>query len=138
MNRQIQMIELEKYKRDKRNVFVDLENRFVKWNKNEHKITYVNVGGTDYPYVIIENIRPWSEIKHLVDQINERKDDLKFVEYEMKSHDYFVIGIGKDAIKVVKDYDKENPEYLRYSTTDGQELLMILINNLSQMAFLFD
>ena len=134
----MEIIELNKFKKNKREVYVDFVNGLVKWKKKEYKITYVNVGGKSYPYVIIKKIRPWSEIKPFVRQINERKDDLKFVEYEMKNHDYFVIGIGKDAIKVIKDYDKEHPEYLRYDTTDGQALLMILINNLSQMAFLFD
>lgn len=134
----MKMIELNKFKKNKREVYVDFVNGLVKWKNNEYNITYVNVGGKNYPYVVLKKIRPWSEIKPFVKQINERKDDLKFVEYEMKNHDYFVIGIGKDAIKVIKDYDKENPEYLRYDTTDGQALLMILINNLSQMAFLFD
>lgn len=132
------IIELSKFKKNKREVYVDFINGLVKWKNNEYNIKYVNVGGKNYPYVVLKKIRPWSEIRPLVRQINERKDDLKFVEYEMKNHDYFVIGIGKDAIKVIKDYDKENPEYLRYDTTDGQALLMILINNLSQMAFLFD
>ena len=130
------IIELSKFKKNKREVYVDFINGLVKWKNNEYNITYVNVGGKNYPYVVLKKIRPWSEIKPLVQQINKKKDDLKFVEYEMKNHDYFVIGIGKDAIKVIKDYDKEHPEYLRYDTTDGQDLLMILINNLSQMAFL--
>lgn len=132
------IIELSKFKKNKREVYVDFINGLVRWKNKEYNIKYVNVGGKNYPYVVLKKIRPWSEIKPLVKQINKRKDDLKFVEYEMKNHDYFVIGIGKDAIKVIKDYDKEHPEYLRYDTTDRQDLLMILINNLSQMAFLFD
>lgn len=60
------IIELSKFKKNKREVYVDFINGLVKWKNNEYNITYVNVGGKNYPYVVLKKIRPWSEIKPLV------------------------------------------------------------------------
>lgn len=127
----LKLIELQKFRQGKRQVFVNFQNGIVEWKNNTYKLTYKKVGDKHYPYVVVANIRPLSEIRPLVKQIIKGKSYLKNVEYEMNNHRYFVVGIGPDAIKVYKD-DKSEPEFLRYLTTDGQGLLDILVKTLGQ------
>lgn len=126
------IIELQSFKKGKREVFVDFINSVVEWKNRTYKLTYKNVGGKMYPYVIIENAKPLSEITPLIDQIVEGKEDLKGMEYDMNKHSYYIAGIGGKSIKVFKD-GKKTPEYLWYHTTETQQLLDILIKDLSQL-----
>lgn len=127
----IQKIPLDKFKQGKRRVYTDFVNGLVKWKKETYKITYVNVGGKRYPYVIIENRIPLSEMKEEIKAVNFNKDELKLVEYDINGHTYFVIGIGPIAVKAYKD-ESEKPEFFGYSTTEGHYILKALMNVLQQ------
>lgn len=135
MNEKI--IELKKFLQDKRNYYIDWTNGLVEWKKKTYQLTYKNVGGDMYPYVIETRVRPLSEIKPLINQINFNKRKLINGDYDMYNKNYKVIGIGPKAIKVLIDENKE-PEYLWYHTTDGQNLLDILIKDLNQLSLLVD
>lgn len=126
-----QTIPLDKFKRNKRKVYTDFVNGLVKWKKQTYKITYIDVGGKMYPYVVIEDIKPLSEIKEEIKAINFNKDNLKLAEYEINGHMYFIVGIGPIAIKAYKD-NAENPEFFGYSTTEGQYILKTLMNFVKQ------
>ena len=117
----IQKIPLDKFKQGKRKVYTDFVNGLVKWKRNTYKISYINVGGKMYPYVIIEDIKA----------INFNKDELKSVEYNINGHVYFITGIGPIAVKAYKD-ESEKPEFFGYSTTEGQYILKALMNVLQQ------
>ena len=127
----IEKIPLDKFKQGKREVYTDFVNGLVKWKRKTYKISYVNVGGKKYPYVILEDIKPLSEIKEEIRAINFNKKELKLVEYDINGHVYFVIGIGPIAIKAYKDNSKK-PKYFGYSTTEGQYILKKLMNVLQQ------
>ena len=131
----LQLVELQKFKQDKREVVVDFTQKLVEWKNKSYRLTYRNVGGDMYPYVIIENTRPVSEIKPLINQINFNKKKLINGDYEMYNKNYTVIGIGPKAIKVIIN-DAKEPEYLWYHTTDGQYLLDILVKDLNQLSLL--
>ena len=122
-------IPLLDFKKGKRNVFVDFVQNIVSWKDETYPIDFINIGGNKYPYVVIRNIRPMSEIRPLIKTVNFHKDDLKRVEYEVNGHVYFVVGIGSVAIKAIKD-DAEEPEFFRFLSTEGQELLDELMSNL--------
>ena len=126
-----ELVELAKFKQNKREVFVDFKENLVRWKNKTYNLKIVNVGGTTYKYVEIRNIKPWSMIKPLVQQINHKRNKsyLKYVEYEMNGKDYMVAGIGYESIKVYIN-DSEKPKYLRYNTQEGQDLLFILVNNI--------
>lgn len=131
------IIELQSFKKGKRKVFVDFVNSLVEWKNHTYKIQYKNVGGKMYPYVIIEDAKPLSEIQPSIDQIVEEKENLKGMEYEMNKHSYYIAGIGGKSIKVLKD-GKKTPEYLWYHTTEAQQLLDILIKDLSQLKLILN
>ena len=124
-----QLVELQSFKKNKRNVFVDFTRGLVEWKRQTYKLKYVKVGDKKYPYVIVEQVKPLSEIKQEIDTINERKDNLKGVEYEVNGHQYFVIGIGPIAIKAYKD-EEDEAEFFHYFTTEGQYLLRKLVSTL--------
>ena len=132
MNENIELVELKKFKSDKREVFVDFKKRLIKWKNNTYRLKYINVDNKMYPYVIITKVKPLSEIRPLIRTINkpENKEELKFVEYLYNDHRYYLTGIGPEALKVIKD-DNEEEEYLHYFETDGQGLLNILISSLN-------
>lgn len=123
------LVELSKWKEDKRNVFVNFKNGFVRWRNQTYKLTYIKVDGKAYPYVVVRRIKPLSKIRNEIKTINQRKNELKFTEYEVNGDMYFVIGIGSDAIRAYKN-NSSNPEYLRYGTTRGQYLLREIISSL--------
>lgn len=115
---------LKDYKKGKREVFVDWNKNIVTWNKERYPIKFINVGGENIPYVNIEEIKPRSEIKHLINTVNNKdiKKKLKFVEYELNSDTYYVTGIGKDAIKAFKN-GETRPKFYNYFSIEGQRLL---------------
>ena len=129
--------ELQRFRKHKRNVYVDFVNGLVKWGKKTYNLTYKNVGGQMYPYVIITKVKPLSEIKPLIRTVCQSKNkyELKYVEYDYNGHSYFVIGIGPDAIKVIKD-DSKRPKFLHYNETEGQGLLNVLVGSLNGQVIL--
>lgn len=137
MNTNRQIVELGKFKKSKRKVYVDWKNSLVNWKDYTFRITYKNVGGIMCPYVIIEDIKPMSEIKPLIKHINvpKHKKYLKYCDYELDNHTYFVCGIGNKSIKVNIDDDFDEDVYLFYNTTLGQRLLSLLANEIEQTVF---
>ena len=129
MNRDIVKIPLLDFKKGKRQVFVDFVENIVKWKDETYPIDFIEIEGNRYPYVIMRNIKPLSEIKPLIKAVNFHKEDLKRVEYEVNGHVYFVVGIGPIAIQAIKD-DAEEPEFFRFLSTEGQVLLNELMDNL--------
>ena len=115
---------LKDYKKGKREVFVDWNKNIVTWNEERYHIRFINVGGENIPYVDIEEVKSRSEIKHLINTVNKRenKKQLKFVEYELNSDTYYVTGIGKDAIKALKN-NETRPKFYNYFSLEGQQLL---------------
>ena len=124
-------ITLQRFKRNKRKVFVDFVNGVVNWKDETYRLTYKNVGGKKYPYVVIKAIKPMSEIKQEIATVNneKNKEELKWVEYEVNGNVYYVVGIGPNAIKAIKNDDDE-PKFFNYLTTEGQYLLKELISTL--------
>lgn len=123
-------IPLERFKKDKRQVFVDFINGLVKWKNETYKLTYVNVGGKNYPYVILKNIMPLSSLKEKIRTICNKKEELKWTEYEIYNDYYYITGIGPESIKASKNNEKE--KYYRYTTEEGQRILQTLINFIGQ------
>ena len=124
-----EQIPLKKFKENKRKVHVDWTKNVVSWKNEGYKLTFVNVGGDMIPYVILNDIKPLSEIKNEINQINKNKKYIKFSEYEMLNNKYFILGIGKIALKVKKN-NKEEPEFIKYTSTEGQYLLNKIISDL--------
>lgn len=133
----IKLEELQKFKKHKRNVYVDFVNGLVKWGKQTYNLTYKNVGGNMYPYVVITKVKPLSEIRPLIKTICEQKnkEQLKGVEYEYNQDLYYITGIGPEAIKFIKN-NSNREEYLHYFQTDGQGLLNVLFNSLNGQTIL--
>lgn len=122
----IKQIPLESFKKDKRQVFVDFVNGIVRWKKRKYDLTYINVGGKHYPYVVLRNIIPLSKLESKINTVCTQKDDLKWTEYQVKDDYYYVSGIGPEAIKASKNGEPE--EYYRYEEEEGQKLLQELMN----------
>lgn len=126
-------IPLLEFKKGKREVYTNWTKKVVEWKNQTFPLSFVNIGGKRYPYVILENIKPLSMIKDDIETINTYKENLKGVEYEVNNHFYFVIGIGKEKIKAYKNSDKE-PKYFAYWTSEGQYLLEELMKWVGQTA----
>lgn len=124
-----ELMELQKFRKNKRKVFVDFVNGLVKWKNDTYKLKYIKVGEKNYPYVVIEAIKPLSEILMEIESVNheDNKEELKFVEYEVNGNLYYVVGIGPVAIKAIKN-DDEEPDFFYYTTTEGQYLLDELVS----------
>lgn len=127
-NMNLQMIELQKFRKGKRQVFVDFTKDLVRWKNKTYRLRYVKVGETHYPYVIIEEVKPLKEIKDDISKINNAKYSLKRNTYYCNDNSYYVIGIGYDAIKVE---EKNGDRYIRYETTEGQYLLEVLVESIN-------
>ena len=123
-------IPLKEFKKDKRQVFVDFINGLVKWKNKTYKLTYVNVGGKNYPYVIIKNKIPLSKLRKKIELICNKKEELKWTEYEIYNDSYYITGIGPESIKASKNNEKE--KYYRYTTEEGQRILQTLVNFIGQ------
>lgn len=130
MKNDFKQINLKDFKKDKRNVFVDFINGLVKWKNETYKLTYVNVGGKNYPYVILKNIMPLSSLKEKIRMICNKKEELKWTEYEIYDDSYYITGIGPESIKASKN--DENEKYYRYTTEEGQKILQVLANFVGQ------
>lgn len=116
------LMELQIFKKNKRQVYVDFVNNFVKWGKMNYKLTYIDVGGKKYPYVVIQDIKPMGEIQPLINGVVKNKDKLKFAEYECNGNTYYVTGIGGKSIRAYKN-NNIREEFFFYNTTEGQFLL---------------
>lgn len=128
-NINIKIVELEKFKKDKRQVFVDFTKNLVHWKDKTYRLKYIKVGNKHYPYVILEEVKPLSKIKEDIHKINNNKFALKRRAYKCDDMVYLVTGIGYNSIKVYKNNDiKES--YLKYNTREGQYLLEVLVNYL--------
>lgn len=122
-------IPLDEFKKGKRNVNVEWINNTVSWNNKSYKLTFVNVGGKNYPYVILSDIKSLSELADKIKKVNKEKYFIKHSEYEILNNKYLIIGIGKIAIKVKKN-GKEEAEFIKYTSTEGQYLLNKMILDL--------
>ncbi len=124
-----EQVTLQTFKKDKREVHVDWIKNVVSWKNKEYKLTFVNVGGNMVPYVILNDIKPLSEIKNEINEANKNKKYIKFSEYEILNNKYLILGIGKIALKVRKN-NKEEPEFIKYTSTEGQYLLNKIVSDL--------
>lgn len=122
-------IPLSKYKKGKRNVYVDWTRNFVSWKNECYKLTFINIGGEMCPYVVLNDIKPLSELKNKIKEANKNKKFIKYSEYEILNNKYFILGIGKITLKVRKN-NKEEPEFIKYTSTEGQYLLNKIILDL--------
>lgn len=122
-------IPLSEYKKGKRKVYVDWTRNLVSWKNECYKLTFVNIGGEMYPYVVLNDIKPLSELKNKINEANKNKKYIKYSEYEILNNKYFILGIGKIAIKVRKN-DKKEPEFIKYTSTEGQYLLNKIVLDL--------
>lgn len=124
-----EQIPLSEYKKGKRNVYVDWTRNIVSWKNECYKLTFINIGGEMYPYVVLSDIKPLSELKNKIKEANKNKKYIKFSEYEVLNNKYFIMGIGKIALKVRKN-NKEEPEFIKYTSTEGQYILNKIILDL--------
>ena len=122
-------IPLSEYKKGKRNVYVDWTRNFVSWKNECYKLAFINIGGEMCPYVVLNDIKPLSELKNKIKEANKNKKFIKYSEYEILNNKYFILGIGKIALKVRKN-NKEEPEFIKYTSTEGQYLLNKIILDL--------
>lgn len=124
-------IPLKKFKKDKRKVHIDWTKNVISWKDEKYKLTFVNVGGDMIPYVVLSDIKPLSELKSKIKQINKNKNKryIKFSEYEILNNKYLILGIGEIALKVQKN-NKEEPEFIKYTSTEGQYLLNKIVLDL--------
>ena len=124
-----EQIPLNEYKKGKRNVYVDWTRNFVSWKNECYKLTFINIGGEMCPYVVLSDTKPLSEMKKAIEQANKNKKYIKFSEYEILNNKYFILGIGKIALKVRKN-GKEEPEFIKYTSTEGQYILNKIVSDL--------
>ena len=129
------LMELKVFKKGKREVYVDFVNGLVKWGKMDYKLSYIEVNGKKYPYVVIEDIKPLSKIRPIIKSVNENKRELKYCEYESTGNTYYVTGIGGKSIKAYKNNNVQE-EYFFYNTTEGQRLLNELLSSLENQTVL--
>lgn len=123
-----EVITLEEFKKGKRKVFVNFSKNIVEWKKYTYRMKIIN----GKPHVVVCRVRPLSEIKPYVKTLNERKEEIKGVEYECSNgHSYLVTGIGPDSIKAYKD-DSLKEDFYHYFTTEGQYLLETLMDSIGQ------
>lgn len=120
------LVKLDKFERTRREVSVSLEDGLVSWKNNTYRIEYVNQNGVDVPFVVTKDVKPLSEIKDDIRLCIEHKMNLKNDMYVMDGNKYKVIGIGPEAIQAFKNNNKI-PQYYRYSSTEGQYLLDMLL-----------
>ena len=139
----MKFVELNTFKKDNQVDFVDWNKPAIKAGGLWYKLKNVNVGGTNYPYVCVPDVirQPKQYTKRVIEfpkettnkinKINENKADLKQVSYLIESNEYFVTGIGKEAIRAYKN-DNDEEQYFRYSTKEGKSILNYLYNKIGQ------
>lgn len=117
-------IKLKDYLKGKRNYSVNMAEDYVSWKDEYHKIVYRN----DVPYVQIRELLSLSEIRRMVQAINEKdnKQNLKGQFVTINGNSYYIIGIGGESIKASKNGDEA--EFFRYvgsrrKNIESQELL---------------
>ena len=136
------LIPLEKFKEQNQPCFIAWNYGQVTANDKTYKIHYVNVGGANYPYVNLPDVRVEcryeSGIKrrselpenNKIKLINIHKRALKHKEYTFDNITYYILGIGYDAIKAEKN---GRTRYFRYHSLEGQYLLTKLFNIIQEM-----
>lgn len=120
------LVKLDKFQRTRREVSINLEDGLVNWKDNTYRIEYINQNGVDVPFVVTKAVKPLSEIKDGIRLCIEHKMNLKNDMYVMDGNKYKIIGIGPEAIQAFKN-DNKKPMFYRYSNTEGQYLLDMLL-----------
>lgn len=143
------LMKLEQFKKEVKPCFVAWSSGFVTANDNTYKIVYVENKGKRIPYVelgetriepVVESrfqhkirkIKEFDEEKNIrIRNIISNKFELKYCSYEIENNEYFVIGIGPEAILAYKNQEKEL-RYFRYEQDEGNELLNKLFYSIEQ------
>ena len=148
----MKLVELKKFKEIVTNpCFVAWNRGIVTCNDKTYKIRYINVDGTNYPYIEVPEPKIECEYESKKDItiefdentnikircINrpENKKYLKNCFYDFGNDTYFVTGIGYKSIKAVKN-DNAVPEYFWYKDEEGSFLLNKLMNVIGQTSLI--
>lgn len=133
----MKLVEYQKFKNE-----IKAEYVFTFWNRMKiqvdnqvYDIVNIPVDGKNYPYVRIksEDIMQENEKNFKIGVINSylNKKELKHKHYVFDDVEYYVAGIGYEKVKVIKD-NKEEPQYIPYSSLEGEYLLEKLYNVITQ------
>lgn len=132
-----ELIKLKAFKQNRREVFVDFINGLVEWKNKTYKIEFKKIDNQTIPFMVLNDIKPLSEIKKDINKICKYKLELKNNIYSVNGHTYNIIGIGVESIKAYKDTDIQ-PKYFRYNTTEGQYLLNTLLEKVEQTVLIIN
>ena len=144
------LIELDKFKnKQKEPCFISWARGIVTTNDKNYTLQYVRIGDETYPYVNVPD-KPsvklesvFKQGKRLLIEFDEEKNNkintivtnkqkLKKCSYDVDKDEYYIIGIGDEAIKAYKN-NSPKWKYFRYETNEGDRLLNKLYNAVGQI-----